>query len=193
VYVDSNIVLSKYIQNDTFRNLNEQIFDQSDLVFVTGFISLVETQSILGRLWRNQAVKFDEALIQELSQFPVNLQIERITEYCFKQLPIQIYHSQSTENVSFQEKQFEVDGNLSLAFRLGRVFSLRTLDLFQIASAFNIKLYQRVSIQYFLTNDDLILQHSNVIRRTVGFTPISSQDLLQLLNPVRIKKKKSTS
>lgn len=85
------------------------------------------------------------------------------------------------EKTRFANLDFTLDANFSLAFRFGSSLSLRTLDLIQIASAINIKLYNKIPIDYFLTNDQQILENGADVRNATKILPISSDDLVNIL------------
>ncbi len=70
---------------------------------------------------------------------------------------------------------------MTLAFRFAPQMVLRLLDLIQIASAMNIKLLSRQSVDYFVTNDSKILDNVSIIQQLTGFIPISSKSILSLL------------
>jgi hypothetical protein len=181
IYIDSNTILSQFLPKDKFRQLNQLLFRQPEINWISGFISVIEVKTVLGRNWRENKLKIEPAFEKILTKFSESIQIQRLTEYCLQTLPIQIISICMQENLVLNKIEYDTDVNFNLAYRMSAVLNLRTLDLIQIAAAMNIKLYHNISIDYFLTNDQLILDNTPKILQSTKIIPISSQDLVNLL------------
>ena len=68
------------------------------------------------------------------------------------------------------------------AYKLGCDLQLWAMDTLQIASALKIRIFSKIDLQYFLTNDQLILDKRNQVHQKTRILPISSASLLQDLN-----------
>ena len=65
---------------------------------------------------------------------------------------------------------------------LNREMKLRTLDAIQIASAVEIKIYNKIDLEYFVTNDAIILGHKQELYQKSRILPISTDALANLLD-----------
>ena len=63
-----------------------------------------------------------------------------------------------------------------------REMKIRTLDAIQIASAVEIKIYNNINLDYFVTNDGIILDHKQELYQKSRILPISTDDLAKLLD-----------
>lgn len=181
IYIDTNIILSYYDNKDPFQNQNKTIFEQQDLTFITSFITVIEFESIIGRLWRNNQIQLNLNIEQKIQSFPIPIQIIILTETCFNRLSIIILPVSSLEIFQFKDIMYPIENTFSLAYRIGPQIQLRTLDTLQISSAVKIKQYTNYDVEYFLTNDKNILNNKPIIRTKTKIIPISSDDLIQIL------------
>jgi hypothetical protein len=181
LYLDTNIILSNYDTKDPFQNQNKKILEQEGLTFITSFITVIEFESIIGRLWKNNQIQFNLDIEKRIQSFPIPIQIIILTETCFDRLPIMILPVSALELFQFKGENHTIENTISLAYRLGPQIQLRTLDTLQIASAVKIKHYTPYNMEYFLTNDKNILNNKSDIRIRTNIIPISSDDLITIL------------
>ena len=59
---------------------------------------------------------------------------------------------------------------------------LRTLDAIQIASAVEIKIYNKIDLEYFVTNDDIILAQKKELYQKSRILPISTDELVNIMD-----------
>lgn len=180
-YIDTNIVLSYYDDEDPFHDQSKVILEQQALTFTTGFITIIEFQSIIERLYRNNQLQFNLNIIQKIQNIPIPIQTIILTEACFNRLPIIIIPVSSVEIFQFKGIKHLIENTFSLAYRVGPQIQLRTLDTLQIVSAIKIKQYTNYNVEYFLTNDKNILNNGAIIRKKTNIIPISSYELLKIL------------
>ena len=152
-----------------------------DINYFTAPITLLEFQSKIGLLRENNNIEFYPEFEEELSQFSTQAQIKLITEYCFKQMKIKVVSNTTIENFSFNQEDLQIEDTLTLAFKFSTSLSLRSLDLIQIACALKIKLISNIEIQYFLTNDERILNRAQKIYQKTRIMPIGSENLIKIL------------
>ncbi|MHA1265808.1 MAG: hypothetical protein ACTSRS_11300 [Candidatus Helarchaeota archaeon] len=181
LYLDTNIILSYYDNQDPFQSQNKRIIEQRTLTCVTGFITIIEFESVIGRLWRNNQIQLNLNIEHQIQTFPLPIQIIIITETCFNRLPITILPVSSLEQFQFKGALHILENTFSLAYRLGPQIQLRTLDTLQISSAVKIKQYTNYDVEYFLTNDRNILKNKALIRTKTAIIPISSDELIMIL------------
>ncbi|MHA1585326.1 MAG: hypothetical protein ACTSWL_08730 [Promethearchaeota archaeon] len=63
-----------------------------------------------------------------------------------------------------------------------REMKIRTLDAIQIASAVEIKIYNKIDLEYFVTNDAIILGRKQELYQKSHILPISTDELAKLLD-----------
>ena len=181
LYLDTNIILSYYNEKDPFHDPNKRLLGQQELTFVTGFITVIEFESVFGKLWQNNQIQLKLNIEQKVQNIPISDQVKYITETCFSRLPITVLPVSSLDAFKFNEIEYIIENTFSLAYRIGPQLQLRTLDILQIASAVKIKQFTNFNVEYFLTNDENILNNSGIIRTTTTIIPISPDDFLSLL------------
>jgi predicted nucleic acid-binding protein len=159
----------------------KRLFQQQDLRFVSGFITILEFECIINNLWKSNEIKLDATttkLIENLSEYQ---KVKIMTEFFLKQLPIEILSVSTCEQILINQWTLNVENTLTLAYNLAPNFSLKTIDVIQLASALKIKLFQNRQISYFLTEDKRILNEIEEIRSKIGLIPVSAQELLTAL------------
>ncbi len=96
-------------------------------------------------------------------------------------MKIKVVSNTTIENFSFNQEDLQIEDTLTLAFKFSTFLSLRSLDLIQIACALKIKLISNIEIQYFLTNDERILNRAQKIYQKTRIMPIGSENLIKIL------------
>jgi hypothetical protein len=126
-------------------------------------------------------LKIDKTTLGIIEPFSNYQKIKILTELFLKQFRLQIIPISAIEQIKINNQEYDIENTLSMAYKLAPNYPLKTLDIIQLTSAFKMKLLQNRVISYFLTDDHQILDHADEIRRTIGFVPISSQDLVSTL------------
>ena len=175
------MILSYYNTKDPYYTQAQLILGQQNLVFTTGFISVLEFESVIDRLWRNNQIELKLNIEQKIQHLPTPIQAIILTETCFNRLSIVIIPVSSPEIFRFKGREFSIENTFTLAYKIGPQVQLRTLDNIQIASAVKIKQYSSYDVEYFLTNDKNILNKGAMIRNITDIIPISSEALIKLL------------
>ena len=181
LYIDTNILLSQYDSSDTFNQINKKLLMQTDIIFVTGIITLLEFKSVIGRMWREKKVHVNEKMMNILKELSEFQQIEALIKYCFKTFNVKLIPTSGIAKLDFNNEIYEIDKNYFISLRLTPKIALRTLDILQIASAINIKFFSDYNVEFFITNDEKILKYSSDIRSLTQIIPISSEKLANLL------------
>jgi len=177
IYLDTNILLSKIKKNDPQFESISRIFEQPDLKFVCGFITILEFESNIHSLWISGEINLDTRIRNMLTDLSQYQQIRTISEFLLNQFPLQIIPVTGIDQIEINNIELNVENTLTMAYNLVPSLRLKTLDIIQLASAFKIKLYQNRPITYFLTEDKMILDNVVQIRHTIGIIPISVHDL----------------
>lgn len=181
IYLDTNVILSYFDTRDHFHLQNRTLLKQVDITFVTGFITILEYESVISRLWKINQIQFDEDIIKMINNLPEHEQVRTITETCLNLINLTILPVSGLEKIKLTNKEYLVENSFSIAYELGTHLSLRTLDTIHIASAMKIKHYTNFNVEYFLTNDKNILNNAKDIRKTTQIIPLSSKVLSSIL------------
>lgn len=157
------------------------IFSHTSLEFYGATISIIELESTIARNWDHLQFNLEGTIRKALNQFSRSQQIQVITQWCMKKLQICLPSSISIEKLSFNDLELNIENTYNLVWKLNLELKLRTLDAIQLSSAVQLRIYDKIEIQYFLTNDKNILDHNAEIFQKSRILPISSTELLQLL------------
>jgi hypothetical protein len=95
---------------------------------------------------------------------------------------LNIIPESSLESFEFNLVKYIADNTFTLAYKICPEVQLKPLDVLQIASAMKIKQYSSIDLHYFVTNDKGIMSNIETIQLLSSNTPISSLDLVTLLN-----------
>ena len=180
-YLDTNVILSAIFKKEPLHNEAMTLLNQNSIEFISGPITLVELQLRIADMWRNKSIEIDNEVSDSIAKLSVPQQIRAIVEIYPLPFKIEFYSMNIQESLTFNDWIITFDSNMTLAFRFAPQMVLRLLDLIQIASAMNIKLLSRQSVDYFVTNDSKILDNVLIIQQLTGFIPISSKSILSLL------------
>ena len=180
LYLDTNIMIAYFDANDSFHDQARKLFAQSDLKFYTSYLTVLEFQSVIGRLRTGNKITFDNSIEIKIKKFPKVEQVRALTEYAFKKISVIIFPLSSLENVQLNDEHYVIPNEYSLALKISPEFNLRTLDTIHLAGAIKIKKYGLIDLGYFLTNDNEILKSATQISTKLNITPISSEDLIQM-------------
>jgi predicted nucleic acid-binding protein len=182
IYLDTNILLGYFNKKDTFYAEIHEIFNQIGLDFYISPITLIEFECKIGRFWSSCELQLepdDQVLIEQLS---TSKQVMAIVELFLRKVPIHIISQTTNEQLLINNQNYVMEDTLVYAYKLGSDLQLRAMDTLQIASALKIRIFSKIDLQYFLTNDQLILDRRNQIHQKIRILPISSTSLLQDLN-----------
>lgn len=181
IYLDTNVIIAFFNSNDPMVKQAQKVFQQQNLTFYAGFITILEFEAVIGRMWTNHQIQFDQSIEDKVLNLTEPIQIKIITETCFNILPIKIVLYSALENLVFNNVKYSVENTFTLAYRICPLIHLRTLDLIQIATALKIKSLGGFNIDYFLTNDQNILNYGQEIYSKLDLLPISCTELLSIL------------
>ena len=104
-----------------------------------------------------------------------------ITHYFIKRLGISIESASTIEKCDINDKEYNIFNTFNLALRINREMKLRTLDAIQIASAIEMKIYNKINLEYFVTNDGIILDRKQELYQKSRILPISTDELVNLM------------
>jgi predicted nucleic acid-binding protein len=181
IYVDTNILIAAANNKDPFHSEAVKIFQQTDLEFITGIITILEFQTVIGSLWRSKSLQTNPTIAKHLKKLSEYHQIKAITEYFLSIYPIEVVAIPAIEKYKIKSQEYEINNTMALALKISPRIPLKTLDIIQIASALKIKMLSSKKIDFFLTNDMTITKNTNNIKQAVNFIPITSNELKNLL------------
>jgi predicted nucleic acid-binding protein len=181
IYIDTNILIAFWNNKDKFFDQCQLILNQGDMQFVTSIYAVVEFESVMGRMWHKNEIEFDESFMNVLGNLTEPQQIKMITKICFGKINVHIISIASIETFNFNNIDYHVENILQENYDVNAVLRLRTLDALHITTAFKIKQMTPLNLDYFLTNDQDILENGAIIRRTVNIIPVSTDELIQTL------------
>ncbi|MHA1734703.1 MAG: type II toxin-antitoxin system VapC family toxin [Promethearchaeota archaeon] len=185
IYLDTNIILDVYDSQRPNHELIRRILKQKDLNFVTGVITILEFESVVGRAWTNSQFSLEglggDLPLADLQELPLPQQVKAITDFCFARLPVAVMSLPVTERLVFGQTTFQVDSVFRLMYDLNPKTFLRTLDNLQLATALSIRQYSDTAIEFFLTGDEMIIHHGREIKNATGIIPVSPGELASML------------
>lgn len=181
IYADTNILISYLKPKDIAHKHVKLLFQQKDIKFLSGFITVLEFECVLNILWRSKELIIDLATLKLIDSLSTYQKIRLIFEIFLKEIPIEILATSSSEQIIINEWTLNVDNIFTIAYNIAPNFSLKTLDVIQLATAFKLKVFQNRQISYFLTDDKQILNETEEIRRKIGIIPVSAKELLAAL------------
>jgi predicted nucleic acid-binding protein len=180
VYLDTNILVSFFHVKDSFHKPAVAMMGQSSMKFVTGLITLLEFQAVIGRLWASKQLTVEKVVEDLIENLPLPYQIKAIVEFCFMKVPVRVIPEMTLESFDFNDEHYTVDNTFNLAFKMCPEFRLKTLDTMHVASAVKIKQYRGINVQFLATNDTSILDEAKAIHALSNILPISCSDLCRV-------------
>ena len=69
LYLDTNIMIAYFDANDSFHDQARKLFAQSDLKFYTSYLTVLEFQSVIGRLRTGNKITFDNSIEIKIKKF----------------------------------------------------------------------------------------------------------------------------
>ncbi len=181
LYIDTNVILAYFNNKDPMYKQSQNILNEKTLIFFTGFITVLEFESVIGRMWINHQIHFEPEIEKKISDLSEANQIKAITEICFNKLIITILPLSALEKRSFNNIEYLIENTITFALNICPSIHLRSLDIIHLASALKIKNLSKNDIEFFLTNDQTILNNAQEIRNKLHFIPISCIELLSIL------------
>lgn len=181
-YLDTSAVLSYFDRSSKFFENTQKLFHYHEMELFTGMITVLEVESVIGRNLESFSLEIEPEskkiydLLRDKEKIPV------IVHYFLKRLAISIESSSSIEKCDINGENYDIYNTFNLAFKLNREMKLRTLDAIQIASAVEIKIYNKIDLEYFITNDNIILDHKQEVYQKSRILPISTDSLANLLD-----------
>ena len=114
--------------------------------------------------------------------------IHYLVSYCFQSVSLTLTSSFTLENIDFNNQEIELENTYNLAWIINADLKLRTLDAIQICSAIKMRIYDSIEIQYFLTNDQNILNQKTEIFQKSRILPISTESLREILESRKVER-----
>nr|MDO8116799.1 PIN domain-containing protein [Candidatus Sigynarchaeota archaeon] len=76
VYLDTNILISFFHGRDVFHKPAAALIGQPSISFVTGLITLLEFEAVIGRLWTNKQLSVEKTVEDLIKNLPLPYQIK---------------------------------------------------------------------------------------------------------------------
>ncbi|MBN2156484.1 MAG: PIN domain-containing protein [Candidatus Lokiarchaeota archaeon] len=182
VYLDTSVILSYFDESSTFFPTTQKLLKFPNLELITGFITVLEMESVINRSFSSLSFQFDKEADKIFDLLSKSEKISAITEYFLTHLEIRIESTASIEKYQMRGVKIDVYNTFQTALRINRDLGLRTLDAIQIASAVEIRILNKVNVEFFVTNDKIILQNKQNLFQKARIVPISSEDLARVLD-----------
>ena len=181
-YLDTSAILSYFDRSSKFFENTQKLFHFPEMKLFTGMITVLEMESVIGRNLASFSLEIDSESKKLYNSLIDKEKIPVIAHYFIKRLAISIESSSSIEKCEINEKIYDIYNTFNLAFKLNREMKLRTLDAIQIAFAVEIKIYNKIDLEYFITNDNIILAHKQEVYQKSRILPVSTDNLVNLLD-----------
>ncbi|MHA1675383.1 MAG: hypothetical protein ACTSYI_17365 [Promethearchaeota archaeon] len=182
LYLDTSAILSYYDKSSKFFENTVKLFHYPEMALYSGLITVLEIESVIGRNIGSFYLEIDPKSKNIYESLSNKEKIPIITQYFIRRLGISIESAASIEKMEIDDKEHNILNTFNLALRINREMNLRTLDAIQIASAVEIKIYNNINLDYFVTNDGIILDHKQELYQKSRILPISTDDLANLLD-----------
>ena len=181
LYLDTSAIISFFDQNSEFHANAKKLFQHPRLELYSGIIAVLELESVISRnlgLFITNSDQEGKNLFKTLND---SEKIQIIAQYCFNRLGITLVAPVSIEKLDFNHTLYDITNTNHLSLQLNRELKFRTLDAIQIASAVELRIYSKISIEYFVTNDINILQNKQGLYQKARILPISTDELYEIL------------
>ena len=182
LYLDTSAILSYFDKSCIFFETAVKLFQYPEMELYTGMISVLEMESIIGRNLGSFSLEIDPKAKKIFKTLSTKEKIPIIAHYIIKRLGISIESASSIEKYEINNEEYDIFNTFNLALKINREIKLRTLDAIQIASAVEIKIYNKIDLEYFVTNDAIILGRKQELYQKSRILPISTDDLAKLLD-----------
>ena len=182
LYLDTSAILSYYDKSSIFFENAVKLFHYPEMTLFSGMITVLEMEAVIGRNIDSFYLEIDPKSKKIYESLSNKEKIPIITHYFIKRLGILIESASSIEKCDINDKKYDIFNTFNLALRINREMKLRTLDAIQIASAIEIKIYNKIDLEYFVTNDGIILDRKQELYQKSRMLPISTDELVNLLD-----------
>jgi hypothetical protein len=182
LYLDTSAILSYFDKTSVFFENTVKLFHYPEMALFSGMITVLEMESVIGRNIGSFYLEIDPKSKEIYESLSNKEKIPIITQYFIKRLGISIESASSIEKCDINNKEYDIFNTFNLALKINRGMKLRTLDAIQIASAIEIKIYNKIDLEYFVTNDAIILGQKQELYQKSRILPISTDDLANLLD-----------
>ena len=182
LYLDTSAVLSYYDKASVFHENSVKLFNCGELELFSGFITLLEMESVIGRNINKFKMDWNKESTILFKSLAEKEKVGVLVDYCVKRLDLHIITSKRTGKHKTNGEELEANNTFILALRLNREMNLRTLDAIQVASAVETRIYKDINLEYFVTNDKMILDNNQKLYQKSRILAISTDELVNLLN-----------
>ena len=182
LYLDTSAILSYYDKSSILFENTVKLFHYPEMALYSGMITVLEMESVIGRNIGSFHLEIDPKSKKIYESLSIKEKIPIITHYFIKRLGISIESASSIEKCDINDKDYDIFNTFNLALRINREMKLRTLDAIQIASAVEIKIYNKIDLEYFVTNDDIILAQKKELYQKSRILPISTDELVNIMD-----------
>lgn len=156
-YVDTGIIISRYMPNDPMHKASELFFKKDLEMYITP-LGLTELYSVLSRtkdqLSLSKEVKANVSLLSTLVNFIIN--------HCNLTLVSAPY----TVLIEFGDLSIRTSVEMAMSYMLAEKLMLRSLDLLHIATCQILKMEKGLDV--FITTDEDIHLRREIIRKETG-------------------------
>lgn len=180
-YIDTSVVIAKYKKNDPFYAAAKTLLEGRTVRCISAPITLVELAVVITRQRHVILVEDNmEDVKRALTGLSEEDQIHVLTQFIVLDNPIEYYSHLGSERLFYEAWEIEMVSDYATAIMFTPKLRLKCLDTLQIASLKNIILAKGEKVDYFVTNDQELLDRRREISKLIGVTSVDPETLLQL-------------
>lgn len=157
-YVDTNIIISRYIPSDPSHKISQKFFLEKDQRLYITPLTLTELYSVFSRMM--EWVSLPELKID----LPVA--VSTLVSFAIKHCNLAILPVPYSVPVVIGERSIRAPVEQAVSYLLAGHLKLRSLDLLHIALCWVLKMQENVDV--FVTIDEEIASKSEIIREETG-------------------------
>lgn len=178
--MDTNVILSRYIRSDPYREAAKKIFSFEDVERYS-YVTLIELFSVVSRLLEEGAFRIPQAIQREIRHFKYDEKVQFLVAYFVKESCIRIPFTYYDYEALLLPPCEAVTPSLFVEIcMLSSKLRLKTLDNLQIALALILR-RTMADLDYFMTEGKQILNKRFKIEGSTGMNVVSPTELLDLM------------
>jgi len=158
-YVDTSIIISRYIPKDPVHKVSQEFFSQKDYAVYITSLTLTELYSVFSRMQEQISLPKEVKI-----EFPVA--VSTLVSFAMKHCNLKLASIPYTVIAEIGDLTIRAPIEQALSYSLAARLRLRTLDLLHIALCWVLKMQQKIDV--FITIDDEVYSKKELIREETG-------------------------
>lgn len=158
-YVDTNVIVSRYLKNDPFKKKSEKFFAKKpDSLYITA-LSVAELHSVFSRVG-------DKIEVSKEVKIEMPEALSTLVAFAVKHCGLTLISVPYTVLVSIGNLNVRASVEQAISYSLAPKLKLRTLDLLHLALCYVLRMQGRLDT--FITIDGDIHSSRDVIKQETG-------------------------